>query len=86
MTDDQIEIQARIINETDTAYLVTQRPFGGRNGVWLPKAGVIVVDRNGVMAHHTVRLPADMAAKKGLGPKMQESRAAPSPYGGTDHA
>lgn len=82
MPTDQIEIQARIVNETDTAYLVTQRPFGGRNAVWLPKAGVVVVDRNGVMAHHTVRLPADMAAKKGLGLTMQESRPAPSPYTG----
>lgn len=79
---DTIKIEARILNETDTAYLVTQRPFGGRNGVWLPKAGVLVADRHAIQPHHIITLPADMAARHGLGPKMQESRTAPSPYAG----
>ena len=81
---DTIKIEGRILAETDTGILVTQRPFGGRNGVWLAKNLVRVADRNAVLPHHIITMPADMAAKKGLGPKMQESRTAPSPYGGTD--
>lgn len=79
---DTTKIEARILNETDTGILVTQRPFGGRNGVWLAKNLVRVADRNAVLPHHIITMPADMAAKKGLGPKMQEARTAPSPYAG----
>lgn len=78
---DQIEIQARIVNETDTGYCVTQRRFGSVTGCWLPKDKVTVADRHAIQPHHIITLPADMAARHGLGPKMQESRPAPSPYG-----
>lgn len=81
---DTIKIEARILAETDSAILVTQRPFGGRNGVWLTKKLITVEDRHAIQPHHIITLPVDMAAEKGLGPKMQESRTAPSPYGGTD--
>ena len=77
-----IDIPARILNETDTGYLVTQRPLGGRGGVWLDKDAVTVRDRNAVLTFHTITLPAELAVRKGLNTQMQESRPAPSPYGG----
>lgn len=78
---DTTKIEARIIQESVWAYLVTQRPFGNRGGVWLTKKLITVEDRHAIQPHHIITLPTDMAARHGLGPKMQESRTAPSPYG-----
>lgn len=77
-----IDIPARILNETDTGYLVTQRPLGSRGGVWLDKDAVTVKDRNAVQHYHIITLPAELAVRKGLNTQMQEPGRAPSPYGG----
>ncbi|MCG6112906.1 MAG: hypothetical protein MEQ74_12080 [Paracoccus sp.] len=77
---DLIPIPLRILNETDGAYLVTQRPHG-RDGVWLDKAAVQIPDRNEVKPHHIALVPADLARRKNLGDTMAAPRRAPSPWG-----
>ncbi len=80
LTPHIVPIPCRILNETDTGYLVTQRPHG-RDGVWLDKAAVTIPDRSEVKPHHIALVPADLAVRNNLGPEMLESRRAPSPWG-----
>ncbi|WP_408592073.1 hypothetical protein ACIPCF_08130 [Paracoccus marcusii] len=82
LTPHIVPIPCRILNETDTGYLVTQQPYG-RTGVWIDKDKVTIRDRNEVHAHHIALMPADLAARKHLGETMQAPRRAPSPWGGT---
>ncbi|WP_339820661.1 hypothetical protein [uncultured Paracoccus sp.] len=79
LTPHMVPIPCRILNETDTGYLVTQQPYG-RTGIWIDKDKVTIRDRNAVQAHHVALMPADLAARKHLGEAMQTPRKAPSPW------
>ena len=68
---DMVDVPVRVINETDTAWLVTQRRFGTRGGSWLTKAGTSIPTRLEIRDHHIAHMPAALAAKLGLKGEMQ---------------
>lgn len=67
---DLIDVPVRVINETDTAWLVTQRKFGSRACTWLTKAGTSIPTRHEIRPHHIAHVPAALAAKLGLKGEM----------------
>ena len=66
---DLIEVPVRLLNETDTGWLVTQSRYG-REGFWLNKSEVEIPDRNEIKPHLTARLPRALAEKKGMKGEM----------------
>lgn len=77
---EHVEVPVRVLNETPTVYLLTQEPYSRQDGVWIEKAAVEWIDRRATAPHFIARLPADLAARKRLGPTMKQSRPAPSPW------
>ena len=67
---DLIDVPVRVLNETDRAWLVTQREFGSRGAVWLRKVDVAIPDLNEIKPHLTARLSRALAEKHGLKGEM----------------
>lgn len=81
LTPQIVPVPVRVLNETATGWLVTQSP-SARHGVWLDKAAVTIPDLHEIKPHKIAMVPADLAARKRLGPEMLGARPCPSPWEG----
>ena len=61
---DMIEVQVRLLNETNTAWLVTQD--ARHNAQWLDKAEVEIPDLNEIKPMATARMTRAYAVRKGV--------------------
>lgn len=65
-TPEIIEAPVRVLNETDTGWLVSQRPFGQRDAQWLDKSEVEIPDRGEIKPMQTARMSRAYAIRKGV--------------------
>jgi RNase P/RNase MRP subunit p29 len=63
MKSDLIDIEVRVLNETDRAYRVD---FGGKETVWVPKSQCEFEYREGIEINGVLTLPEWLALEKGL--------------------